>query len=129
MSYFKEFCESIHKTKAGYVPDLLDLVEQGFGDLCMAAFLADECGELTGNSYLSAGTDAKNNAYSFWEWKCQDAIDAYNQTIDDAREKDNSLELIDDNMWISMLDPDYKWQRFNQVEIDAGFSGTGREFC
>jgi len=129
MSYFKEFCESIHKTKAGYVPNLLDLVAQGFGDLCMAAFLADKHMKATGAWYMSACEKVKNIMYSDHEIECQDAIDAYNQGIDDAREKAKNLELIDDHTWISMLDPDYKWQRFNQAEIDAGYSGTGREFC
>jgi len=129
MSYFKEFCESIHKTKAGYVPDLLDLVAQGFGDLCMAAFIADQFTPEMGEWYMGASEWHKNNAYSSHESSCQDAIDAYNQGIDDAREKEVKIELIDDHMWIGLLDPDYKWQRFNQAEIDAGFSGTGREFC
>lgn len=111
------------------MPDLLDLVAQGFGDLCMAAFIADQCGTDAGKYYLSLDEEAKNDEYSCNEIDCQDAIDAYNKTIDDTREKSKSLELIDDHAWISMLDPDYKYRRFNQAEIDAGFSGTGKEFC
>lgn len=131
MSYFKEFCESIHKTKAGYAPDLLDLESDDLRDLCMTLFLEDKLGDGAGIRYMNAVSDktAINDMYAHHESACQDAIDAYNQTIDDAREKANSLELIDDHTWISMLDPDYKWARFNQVEIDAGFSGTGLEFC
>lgn len=130
MSYFKEFCESIHKTKAGYVPDLLDLVDQGFGDLCMAAYLSDWFGsDVFGELYLSSDESFKNDEYACRESSVQDAIDAYNQKIDDEREKAKNLELIDDHAWIGMLDPDYKYDRFNQAEIDAGFSGTGREFC
>jgi hypothetical protein len=131
MSYFKEFCESIHKTDTGHVPDLLDLENDHLRDLAMACFLEDKLGAGSGSRYMNAASDktAINDIYAHHESACQDAIDAYNQTIDDAREKAKSLELIDDHMWISMLDPDYKYRRFNQAEIDAGFSGTGREFC
>jgi len=129
MSYFKEFCESIHKTKAGYVPDLIDMEHDFFRDAAMASFLADKISSSMGDYYLNATKESKNFHYSLHEIDCQDAIDAYNQTIDDAKEKANSLELIDDHAWISMLDPDYKYRNFNQAEIDAGFSGTGREFC
>jgi hypothetical protein len=128
MKNFESFCKNIHKTDAGYVPDLLDLVAQGFGDLCMAAFLADQINQDIANAYMEASEEKKNKVYSLWESRCQDAIDAYNQSIDDAREKAKNIELIDDHTWISMLDPYYKYAHFNQAEIDAGFSGTGREF-
>jgi hypothetical protein len=126
-SYFKEFCESIHKTKAGYVPDLLDLESDYFRDLAMASFLEDELGNGAGRAYMSAASDktAINDMYAKHESDCQDAIDAYNQGIDDARQAKKLAHDIADKMF----DPDYKWQRFNQAEIDAGFSGTGREFC
>jgi hypothetical protein len=130
MSYFKEFCESIHKTKAGYVPDLLDLVAQGFGDLCMAAILADKMNADVGVWYMESSNESKNQVYALWEIQCKDAIDAYNQGIDDAREADSMMDYLrDDSFWRSLVDPYYKYARFNQAEIDAGYSGTGREFC
>jgi len=130
MSYFKEFCESIHKTKAGYVPDLLDLVAQGFGDLCMAAFLDDKMTADVGIWYMESSNEAKNQVYSLWEIQCQDAIDAYNQGIDDALEADSMMDYLrDDSCGRCLVDPDYKYRNFNQAEIDAGFSGTGKEFC
>ena len=71
----------------------------------------------------------KNTIYARYESRCQDAINSYNQTIDDALEADSDMELLRDEAWIGICDPDYKWKRFNQAEIDAGFSGTGKEFC
>jgi hypothetical protein len=126
MSYFKEFCESIHKTKAGYVPDLLDLVAQGFGDLAMSHFIADKYGDAEyGKRYMAASNEVKNTAYGLWEIDCQDAIDAYNQTIDDAKD----LRKMSDEQFFDFMNPYVKTVRYNQAEIDAGFSGTGREFC
>lgn len=125
MSKFESFCKNIHKTDAGYVPDLLDLVAQGFGDLCMAAFLADSHSELFARLYMNAPDHKKNHVYSTWESKCQDAIDAYNQTIDDARDLERG-KLAPDT---SYFDEHWKYAATNQAEIDAGFSGTGREFC
>jgi hypothetical protein len=129
MSYFKEFCESIHKTKAGYVPDLQNFEDDFFRDAAMSSFLADKFGAEKAESYLAMPSEDKNIEYALWEIDCQDAIDAYNQGIDDAREKAKNLKLIDDHTWISMFDPYYKYASFNQAEIEAGFSGTGREFC
>lgn len=129
MSHFKEFCDSIPKNKHGYVPDLLDLDSDYFRDLAMSAFIAEQRGRIFGILYMKLSNEKKNNVYSSNEIYCQDAIDAYNQSIDDAREKAKSLEAMDDRAFISLIDPDYKWQRFNQAEIDAGFSGTGKEFC
>jgi hypothetical protein len=130
MKKFESFCKNIHKTDAGYVPDLLDLVAQGFGDLCMAAFLADKMTADVGVWYMESSNEAKNQVYALWEIQCQDAIDAYNQTIDDAREADSMMDYLRDDSWgRSLVDPDYKYARFNQAEIDAGYSGTGREFC
>lgn len=125
MSKFESFCRNIHKNKHGYVPDLLDLENDGFRDLAMAAFLSDMSNEMAGEIYLNLSCKEKNIVYQYNEIKCQDAIDAYNQRIDDAK----NIELMDDHTFISLVDPEYKWQRFNQAEIDAGFSGTGREFC
>lgn len=122
MSYFKEFCESIHKTKAGYVPDLLDLESDDLRDLCMAAFIADLNGTYLADRYIKSYD--KNDVYSRYESRCQDAIDAYNQAIDDAREKAENLELIDDHTWIGMLDPHYKFRNFNQAMYDAGHKPT-----
>lgn len=107
------------------MPDLLDLVAQGFGDLCMAAFLADNTTELCAQNYLNDSEEGKNGTYSFFEIECQDAIDAYNQTIDDARDLERG-KLAPDT---SYFDEHWKYAATNQAEIDAGFSGTGREFC
>jgi len=120
MSKFKSFCDNIHKTKEGYVPDLLDLVAQGFGDLCMAAFLADNTTELCAQNYLNDSEEGKNGTYSFFEIECQVAIDAYNQTIDDARQADSDMELLRDEAWIGICDPDYKYRHTNQDMYDAG---------
>jgi hypothetical protein len=131
MSYFKEFCDSIHKTKAGYVPDIIDLVKQGFGDLAMSHFIADKYGDAEyGKRYMAASNEVKNAVYGLWEIDCQDAIDAYNQGIDDAREADSMMDYLRDDSWcLRLVDPNYKYERFNQAEIDAGFCGTGREFA
>jgi len=128
MKKFQSFCKNIHKTDAGYVPDLLDLAAQGFGDLCMAAFLADNETTFFAELYLHLNEKGKNKVYSRYESRCQDAIDAYNQGIDDARAADSMMDYLRDDPLKCLYDPDYKWQRFNQAEIDAGFSGTGREF-
>lgn len=128
MSKFQSFCKNIHKTKAGYVPDLLDLVAQGFGDLCMAAFITDHYTDDTyGKLYIGLPERSKNVVYSIFEIECQDAIDAYNQTIDDEREKAKNIELIDDHVFISMIDPDYKFRHFNQDMYDAGHKPS--DFC
>lgn len=116
MSYFKEFCESIHKTKAGYVPDLLDLVAQGFGDLCIAAFIAEKRGRVFGLLYMKLSNEEKNIFYSANEIECQDAIDEYNQGIDDARQPEPVY-----------YDPHWKYTGINAAQWDAGFSGS--EFC
>lgn len=129
MSYFKEFCESIHKTKAGYVPDLLDLESDFFRDLAMAAFTADRCCPDTGSEYLALPIDRRNAFYGLWEVECQDAIDAYNQTIYDERQAQSDMDYLRDDPQNCLYDPHYKYRSFNQAEIDAGFSGTGREFC
>jgi len=132
MKKFESFCKNIHKTDAGYVPDLLDLVAQGFGDLCMAAFIADHWGDdFYGKLYLKSSNEEKNRIYSIYEIRCQDAIDAYNQTIDDVRQFYSMMEYLPngDSWGRRLVDQDYKYARFNQAEIDAGFSGTGREFC
>jgi hypothetical protein len=129
MSKFQSFCKNIHKNKHGYVPDLLDLESDQFRDLAMAAFLDDKFGAGAGARYLSAVSDkaAINDIYAVHESECQDAIDAYNQTIDDEREKAKNLELIDDDAWISMIDPDYKYRHFNQSMFDAGHKPS--DFC
>ncbi len=129
MGKFQSFCKNIHKNDAGYVPDLLDLVAQGFGDLCMAAFLADKMTADVGVWYMESSNEAKNQVYALWEIQCQDAIDAYNQGIDDAKEAKKVPEHLQYDSWGGISDPYYKYARFNQAEIDAGFSGTGREFC
>lgn len=129
MSKFESFCKNIHKTDAGYVPDLLDLVAQGFGDLCMAAYLSEFVGSLDAYSYIKGTEDHKNKVYSINESRCQDAIDAYNQKIDDEREAQADMDYLRNDPLQFLYDPQYKYARFNQAEIDAGFSGTGKEFC
>jgi hypothetical protein len=129
MSHFKEFCEAIHKTKAGHVPDLLDLESDFFRDLAMGSFLSDRFSSAYGDAYIRLSSNRKNLVYAVWESQCQDAIDAYNQAIDDAREADSMMDYLRDDPLQCLYDPDYKFARFNQAEIDAGYSGTGREFC
>lgn len=111
------------------MPDLLDLVAQGFGDLCMSSFIVDKVSLESAVKYMYSCEEYKNDRYAMFEIDCQDAIDAYNQGIDDAREAKKLAHDIADRMF----DPHYKYahfySRFNQAEIDAGFSGTGREFC
>jgi len=129
MNKFHSFCKNIHKTKAGYVPDLLDLESDELRDLAMAAFLDDKFGAGAGARYLNAVSDKAviNDMYAVHESACQDAIDAYNQTIDDERKKAKNLELIDDHVFISMIDPDYKFRHFNQDMFDAGHKPS--DFC
>jgi len=92
----------------------------------VAAFTADRCcNPDRGNEYLAATDDNRNGFYGLWEVECQDAIDAYNQTIDDAKD----LRKMSDEQFFDFMNPYVKAVRYNQAEIDAGFSGTGREFC
>ncbi len=116
MGKFQSFCKNIHKTDAGYVPDLLDLVAHGFGDLCMAAFLADQINQDIADFYMQASNEAKNKVYSLWESRCQDAIDAYNQTIDDARQPEPIY-----------FDPHWKFTGTNAAQWDAGHKAG--DFC
>jgi hypothetical protein len=127
MSKFRSFCRGIHKTDAGYVPDTVDLVKDGFGDLCMAAFLADTVSELFARLYINAPEHKKNHVFSGWESKCQDAIDAYNQTIDDAREADTVMDYLREDQLQCLYDPDYKYRHFNQDMLDAGHKPS--DFC
>ena len=129
MSHFKEFCEAIHKTNAGHVPDLLDLGDDFLRDLAIACFLSDRFSVDYGQAYIKLSSNRKNWIYSIWESQCQEAIDDYNQAIDDAREADSMMDYLRNDPLECLYDPDYKFARFNQAEIDAGFSGTGREFC
>lgn len=74
--------------------------------------------------------NVKESAFRNTEYDIRYLVTQYNDMLD-LRDAER-IELIDDHTWISMLDPDYKYRhfnaRFNQAEIDAGFSGTGREF-
>lgn len=125
MSHFKEFCDSIPKNKHGYVPDLIDLVVEGFGDLAMTAFIAEKKGSTFGWLYYNAPSNEKNDQFSLYESACQDAIDAYNQAIDDTKD----ARKMTDEQFFDFMNPYVKSVSYNQAEIDAGFSGTGKEFC
>lgn len=118
MKKFESFCKNIHKTKEGYVPDLLDLESDSLRDIAMCSWIGDSFGHLKAIEYSIAQREKKNSIYAKYEAECQDAIDQYNNIIDDDRAK--KLEIIDDHTMISLCDPDYKWQRFNQEMFDAG---------
>ncbi len=125
MSHFKEFCDSIPKNKHGYVPDLLDMDNDDLRDMAMAAFIADLNGVHLADRYIKSYD--KNDVYSSYESRCQDAIDAYNQGIDDARENSKNLELMADHTFISLIDPNYKYRNFNQEMYDSGMKPS--DFC
>lgn len=116
MKKFESFCKNIHKTKEGYVPDLLDLESDGLRDIAMCSWIGDSFGHLKAIEYSIVQLEKKNSIYAKYEAECQDAIDAYNQRIDDAK----NLELMDDHTFISLLDPDYKYRHFNQDMYDHG---------
>ena len=71
--------------------------------------------------------NVKESAMRNTEYELQYMVRQYNDLLD-LRDAER-FDLIDDAAWIGMIDPDYKYRRFNQAEIDAGFSGTGKEFC
>jgi hypothetical protein len=123
MSYFKEFCDSIPKNKHGYVPDLLDLDNDSFRDLAMSSFIADLKGKICGRGYLECSDEFKNSIYSTYEIECQDAIDAYNQAIDDARElakkAAETLSEMDDNTFMDLIDPNRKYTGSYRAMLDA----------
>jgi hypothetical protein len=121
MGKFESFCRNIHKTKAGYVPDLIDLESDELRDLAMAAFIADKYGDDCASQYLAECDEMKNLAYSKQEFACQDAIDAYNQLIDDDREraaKESDSEKYFDEHWaysgcnVAMFDAGHKESDF-----------------
>jgi len=106
------------------VPDLLDLEDDTFRDLAMASFLSDFTGLIAGKSYMDLNRAGKNNVYALHEIECQDAIDAYNQTIDDTREKAKSVELMDDITFMDLLDPNRKYTGSYREMLDAGHRTT-----
>jgi hypothetical protein len=128
MSYFKEFCDSIPKNKHGYVPDLLDLDNDCFRDLAMSSFLADLKGKICGRGYLECSDEFKNSIYSTYEIECQDAIDAYNQAIDDARElakkSAETLSEMDDSTFMNLIDPNRKYTGSYRAMLDSGHRVT-----
>lgn len=118
MNHFEEFCKATPKNKHGYMPDIIDLPSNALKDWAVSAYLCD-IGDLYGASmYYIMSDSRKNEYYSKHESAMQDEVDKFNQAIDDERAK--NLELIDDTAWIGIIDPDYKWQHFNQAMYDAG---------
>jgi len=112
----------MQKNKHGYVPDILDFENDVLRDRAVVARLKDVDLNGLAVSYMLEDGEFKNTIYSGLEFELQDEIDHYNNLIDDKK-----ASAVDDE--VSIFDPEYKWQHFNQAEIDAGFSGTGREFC
>ena len=75
----------------------------------------------------SCADNVKESAMRNTEYEIQYMVRQYNDSLD-LRDAER-LDFIDDDAWISAIDPDCKYRKFNQAEIDAGYSGTGREFC
>lgn len=118
MGHFEEFCKATPKNKHGYMPDIIDLPSNAVKDWAVVSYLRDT-GNATSASYFYMLSDAqKNEYYAKYESAMQDEVDKFNQAIDDERAK--NLELIDDTTWIGIIDPDYKWQHFNQAMYDSG---------
>lgn len=122
MSYLTKLFDEMQKNKHGYVPDILDFENDFLRDKAVVARLKDVDLNGLAVSYMLEDDDFKNIIYSGLEFELQDEIDHYNNLIDNKKTEDKEDE-------VSIFDPEYKWQHFNQAEIDAGFSGTGREFC
>ena len=118
MGHFEEFCKATPKNKHGYVPDLIDVEFDFIRDCATVAYLRDLGNHDAADNYYFFSDELKNEYYSALEIVMQDEVDKFNQAIDDERAK--NLELIDDNAWIGIIDPDYKWQHFNQAMYDSG---------
>jgi len=122
MSHLEKLFDEMQKNKHGYVPDILDFESDFLRDKAVVARLKDFDLNSLAVSYMLEDAEFKNTIYGELEFELQDEIDHYNNLVDDKK----TTAKEDD---VSIFDPEYKWQHFNQAEIDAGFSGTGREFC
>ena len=113
MNHFKAFCKATPKNEHGYVPDVIDMEFDTIRDQATVAYLRDLGNHEAADNYYFFSDDLKNEYYSAIEIVMQDEVDKFNQSIDDKK-------LVDDHKMISLCDPEYRWQHFNQAMYDAG---------
>lgn len=73
----------------------------------------------------SCADNVKESAMRNTEYEIQYMVRQYNDSMDlrDAKR----LDFIDDDAWISAIDPDYKYRHFNQDMFDASHKPS--DFC
>lgn len=120
MSHFEEFCKATPKNKHGYMPDIIDLASNAVKDWAVVSYLRDNGSSYSASIFYFLSDDQKNEYYAKYESAMQDEVDKFNDKIDYERAAQPEPE--------SYIDVGLQMADFNQAEIDAGFSGTGREF-
>lgn len=73
----------------------------------------------------SCAQNVKESALRNTEYELQYLVRQYNDSLD-LRDAER-LDLIDDHVFISMIDPDYKFRHFNQDMYDACHKPS--DFC
>lgn len=115
MNHFQAFCKATPKNEHGYMPDIIDLASDAVKDWAVVSYLRD-IGDYSASEFYFLTVEQKNAFYAKYESSMQDEVDKFNQAIDDAKES----ALLDDRTMISLCDPEYKWQHFNQAMYDHG---------
>jgi len=127
MKHLKSFFAKIQKNDHGYVPDILDMSEND-KDSAVVAVLFDSNIPDVARAYDSLSNEDKNDAYQSLEIVIQDAIDEYNQTIDDSREQAKkaaeALTEMDDNTFMDLIDPNRKYTGSYRAMLDSGHRTT-----
>jgi hypothetical protein len=127
MKHLKSFFAKIAKTDHGYVPDILDMSEND-KDNAVIAVLFDSNIPDVARAYYSLSNEDKNDAYQSLEIVIQDAIDEYNQTIDDSREQEKkaseAISEMDDNTFMDLIDPNRKYTGSYRAMLDSGHRTT-----
>jgi hypothetical protein len=127
MKHLKSFFSKIAKNDHGYVPDILDMSEND-KDNAVVAVLFDSNIPDVARAYDSLSNEDKNDAYQSLEIVIQDAIEEYNQTIDDSREQAKkaaeALTEMDDNTFMDLIDPNRKYTGSYRAMLDSGHRTT-----
>jgi hypothetical protein len=100
-----------------------------FRDLAMGSFLSDRFSGAYGDAYIRLNSSRKNLVYAVWESQCQEAIDDYNQAIDDARDADSMMDYLRDDPLQCLYDPDYKFARFDPLQKMRDAGHKPEDFC
>ena len=121
MKHLKNFFAKIQKNDHGYVPDILDMSENDKDSAVVAMLFDSNIPELA-RAYDSLSNEDKNDAYQSLEIVIQDAIDEYNQAIDEARDAEHKQNLkdMDDYTFMQLIDPNHQYRPIDQAMYDAG---------